>query len=66
MNIGRPISTEAQIAARSLIASAGLDPTAKKLRVSSYLLAKAAAGARVAELSADALELRLSASQRAA
>ncbi len=61
MNIGRPISLQAQVAARTLIEAAGLDPAAKKLRVSGYLLAKAAAGARVAELSADALETRLSA-----
>ena len=59
MNIGRPVSERAQLAARALIESAGLELAAKQLRISGYLLAKAAAGARVAELSADALETRL-------
>ncbi len=65
-NIGRPLSTEAQNAARKLIVEKGLDPAAKSLKVSSYLLAKGAASAAVADLSADALETRLLRSEQAA
>ncbi|MGC4091387.1 MAG: hypothetical protein QM756_26615 [Polyangiaceae bacterium] len=66
MNIGRPLSAEAQQLAREQIARHGLDRAAKMLRVSSYLLAKGAAGAAVAELSADALEIRLQREAQAA
>ena len=59
MNIGRPLSAEAQAKARRLIESTGLEATAKRLRLSGYLVAKGAAGARVAELSADAFETRV-------
>lgn len=65
-NLGRSLSPEAQNAARKLIVEKGLEPAAKDLRVSPYLLAKGAASATVAELSADALETRLLRSERAA
>ena len=58
-NFGRPLNSAAQDAARKLIAEKGLEPAAKALRVSPYLLAKGAANATVAELSAEALEARL-------
>jgi hypothetical protein len=61
MNIGRPLSKEAQQLARERIARDGLEPAAKALRISPYLLAKGACGACVMELSADALETRLAA-----
>ena len=66
MMIGRPVREDVQIVARSLIRRDGLEPAAKSIRVSPYLLAKAAAGAKVAELSAEALENRLLPTGRAA
>ena len=66
MNVGRPLSEEAQAQARERIARDGLRSAAKALRVSGYLLAKGASGARVAALSADALETRLAAPQERA
>jgi len=59
MMVGRSVVEGAQSAARALIVSKGLELAAKEIRVSLYLLAKAAAGAKVSPLSADALEARL-------
>jgi hypothetical protein len=62
----RPVHPATQAAARERIASQGLEPAAASIRVSAYLLAKAALGAQVAELSAEAIERRLAAADSAA
>jgi len=66
MNVGRPVSEEAQKATRELIAREGLNAAAKKLGLTKYTVANGAAGASISALAASVLEERVLAKANAA
>ncbi len=59
MNIGRPISEDAQKAARDLIQRLGLNAAAKRLGLTKYTVANGAAGASISVLAASVFEERV-------
>jgi hypothetical protein len=59
MNVGRPISQDAQEAARDLIARKGIIAAAKELGLTKYTVANGAAGVAISTLAASVFEERI-------